>query len=344
MNLSDFPELTPFSIGEEPLSKNPRHTAIGYWVEQEYVKGRGKPYNILHYVFRCSECEKDPEMFGEGLFESRKNNFQARGFCTCGCGQNSKPLNEEQCLIKLNRLIKDRGDIFSFKSWAEPFTGVNTRCVFECSEHGIWDTTLLSSVFYRGAGCKICSYDNTRKANSKSDSEWINQFKASGFYKEGTKFQRIANSSVKGKKVANWEVTCPDCHISWLSLPGNLVRGNIGCNCSNFRQDYAYILAVADSNKTPLGLKFGITFNPKNRLSQLIGKNSVDIQVLDFWKFPNTQLCRKAESICKTELTTHVICKVLMPDGWTETTLPHNMERIMDIYESFGGVRLYGNF
>ena len=33
-----------------------------------------------------------------------------------------------------------------------------------------------------------------------------------------------------------------------------------------------------------------------------------------------------------------------MPDGWTETTYPYNIDKIIEIYEKHGGVRIWDRY
>lgn len=58
------------------------------------------------------------------------------------------------------------------------------------------------------------------------------------------------------------------------------------------------------------------------------------------WEFPDVSSCKKAEKEVKLSIQTAVIDKELMRDGWTETCWPHEIDKIIKIYEDFGGIRL----
>jgi hypothetical protein len=57
------------------------------------------------------------------------------------------------------------------------------------------------------------------------------------------------------------------------------------------------------------------------------------------WTYPTVRQCRDAEITCKRNLETGVLSKLEMPDGYTETTFPSNIDRVIDIFEENGGVR-----
>lgn len=48
----------------------------------------------------------------------------------------------------------------------------------------------------------------------------------------------------------------------------------------------------------------------------------------------------QAERECKEQLECGVVLKRDMPDGWTETTYVYNLEKIVEIYERNGGVKV----
>lgn len=50
--------------------------------------------------------------------------------------------------------------------------------------------------------------------------------------------------------------------------------------------------------------------------------------------------CKKAEKEIKAMLKTSVISKELMKDVWTETCWPHEIDKVIKIYEDFRGIRL----
>lgn len=342
MNLTDFPLVN--QEHERPsLSTNPNQDFCGAWVSYIPYQNRSKPQMLVNYLFRCNLCAQDPEMYGEGYFSVLKNNFKSQGFAPCGCPPSRKPYTEEQAVVVLSRVLSERGVVFSFKEWAEPYRGLETKVVFKCSVHGEWSTTKLSSVLHRNAGCKQCCYEKIGMLNSKSDEDWVKQFSESGLFPEGTTFSREGRPNKDGKRVANWRVTCPVCKISVLASSSNIARARVGCGCSMHKQTFAYILEVYEDD-LPIAIKYGITYNPAVRLNQLKAKNLVSFRVFGFWKFGSVEDCKRAERVCKLGVEPSGIYRLVMPQGWTETTPARNLEKIVKTYEDLGGVLIDGNF
>jgi hypothetical protein len=87
-----------------------------------------------------------------------------------------------------------------------------------------------------------------------------------------------------------------------------------------------------------VGVKFGICRDIKSRLKSLSRTTSCDIELYKAYKFKTVVDCKAAERECKSTLVCGVIDRELMKDGWTETTYTYNIEKIMEIYEKYGGV------
>ncbi|HDX8431756.1 TPA: hypothetical protein RQN22_001833 [Aeromonas dhakensis] len=60
--------------------------------------------NRVYYKVHCSECAKDPELFGNGIFETCKHSL-TRGSFPCGCSKRAK-WSPEQKAIRAKRGIK----------------------------------------------------------------------------------------------------------------------------------------------------------------------------------------------------------------------------------------------
>lgn len=319
MNLKDFEEIEEVKL---------------YFVPNERYKVLGQlRSNSRIILVQCEVCEKDPELYGEGIFKVYKSNLY-KGNSPCGCGSGFK-YSESQTAVILSRLAKERGFIFEgFKEFVEKRV-VDSRCLVACKSHGIWETSVGS--FKRGSGCPECFKEFIGDFNRKPDEEMVESFQAKGKYPEGTTFKRSNRTNGKGWK-QYWEVSCPVCETSVTAYAGSIQDGVISCGCGKALQTYAYISTIQKVG-SPIALKFGVTRNPEKRAKSVREKIAFVYEVLEYWIFPNSDLCKAAEREVKARLKTCVISKEEMPDGYTETTHLKNIDFIRDIYEEFSGNR-----
>lgn len=120
----------------------------GSWTVLDYVstKGSSKKYKV-----HCNVCAQDPELFGDGVFESGMSNF-LKGAACCGCNPSRKWTDYEYHIL-VSRVFE--GLPFSLKTLIrEPRRSV--RGVFNCSTHGDWETN-LNNVINSGSVCPACS-------------------------------------------------------------------------------------------------------------------------------------------------------------------------------------------
>lgn len=85
--------------------------------------------------------------------------------------------------------------------------------------------------------------------------------------------------------------------------------------------------------------KFGIANMSSERIRRQNQLSIYDIINYGIWTYPTVKACRDAERYCLNNLTTKVITKEEMPDGYTETTFPSNIDLVISIFEEHGGVR-----
>lgn len=293
------------------------------------------------YLMYCATCAQDPELFGEGYFRIRKGDL-VNNLLACGCGGLHK-WTEDQYKIKLTRELE--GSNVSFVEWSEPFNGSNTRIRALCSIHGVFETArTLGGQLYKGinAGmCLECSDIKTIEDKITEKDRVIKQIIAEGGYPEGTtiSYSGLKVSPTTGTKSRCWEVYCPVCNVTYVTKTSYLMRLSLGCDCSLVNQTKAYINKVYDGDQL-LGLKFGISQNPRRRRGQIQMLTYLNVILTDVFLFEKPSDCRKAEKMCKDTLICGVIRKEMMPGGYTETVSINNYGEIVKIYESFGGKRV----
>lgn len=154
---------------------------------------------------------------------------------------------------------------------------------------------------------------------------------------------------VRGYEFAGWKesgevraynkikVLCKD-HGEFYPSATNFLKGR-GCpSCSGKNQRECYINIIKDG-ELPIALKFGIAKNSATRVGSQNKKSAYIVENYAVWYFTDVFSCKDAERVCKQTLLCGILSKLEMPDGHSETTSVLNLEKIIQIYESKGGVR-----
>lgn len=315
MTYEDFSEI----FKDELSDTYSQHLKVLGWISKTPA---GKKY-----VVECEICRQDPELHGDGLYTIDKPNL-IKGVIPCACAKVFRWSDEQWC-IKLARASDELKYKFIRYIGGK---GSNRSAVFLCEEHGAYTAGVYN--YIQGKGCKRC-----HKANIKPDQEMISGFMQSGCFSEETIFTRSSRKDSKGAKVY-WWVNCAVCGIIYESSAPHLKNGKQGCSCSIGNQRTAYLFQISDS-QTPVALKFGITKSPKARLYQQQKSSSFNIEPLGYWQFSDSIACKAAELECSRVLTCGIMSSSDFSDGYTETTFLNNFNKIIDIYDSYGGVRIY---
>lgn len=289
-------------------------------------------YNKV-YLFRCSVCSEDFELFGEGLFKTNLENIKKAKPCGCSKSYN---WSKEQYEILCTRSAQDRGLIFL--GFAEDFHGATTKISLICDKHGQWETSSINNFRSKETGCPSCKIEGLAKNSMKSDEIMISSFFASGSFVEGTLFRRSGTANARGHKVY-WECFCPACNESYTSHFDELKKGRKQCSCKGWKPSFLYINLLEDGD-LPVALKFGITNNIERRNKEQSTFSQYTIRNLCLFEFENSIDCKEAEKHMKKSLSCGVVPRYLMEDGWTETTELLNFDFITNACEDFGGVRL----
>lgn len=123
-----------------------------------------------------------------------------------------------------------------------------------------------------------------------------------------------------------------------IAKSSNIKLGYRLCACERPRQRFAYINIISDQENI-LAIKYGIATNPEDRLKKQACKSIYSLRNFGVWEFPDYQSCRNAETFCKRNFP-QSLDREEMPDGFSETTYPYNIDKIINIYESHGGHRV----
>lgn len=123
----------------------------------------------------------------------------------------------------------------------------------------------------------------------------------------------------------------------------NFINSNSRCpSCVGKNQLEGYINAIYDG-ELPVALKFGIATASTRRVREQNRKSAFEVRNLATYLYPNAITCKAAEAACKEVLECGVVSKEDMPDGWTETVALTDYDKVVSIYERFGGVRVDTN-
>lgn len=145
-------------------------------------------------------------------------------------------------------------------------------------------------------------------------------------------------NSEKFGNSAKFIYLCP-LHGEQSIIPNSFLNGH-GCpQCAGRNQQECYINIVYDQI-TPIALKFGIANNSEVRLRQQNKKNLFRMKQVQVYHFNSVDKCKASEQACLRELECGILTARELKDGWTETTSIQNLDKIIEIYERFGGVRV----
>lgn len=311
-------------------------TRFGKEGQLEVIGWSGKSHTSKMYIVFCDACSKDVELYGDGLFRSIKSSL-AVGQIPCGCSRSARR-DERYYEIVCQRKATELG--YKFHGWVTDFTDRKTKLSLECSIHGIWNTNIINNFINRDVGCPGCRFDGVGKRASKPDEDFIKDFFSTGSFSEGTLFKRSTTEDYKGHK-PYWKVFCPDCQQSVEARSQTLAKGHRACGCAKQRQTEAYINLIKDNNNI-VAIKFGISNNSQIRVGQQQKVSGLDVVLHKVYKFSNIGDCKAAERECINTLPCGVIDRELLPDGYSETTYPYNIENIINIYEKFNGKLMTG--
>lgn len=332
MNLEDVLD-SEYGLQQDEWSlSKPR---FGKENQLEVVGWSGKRRTTKHYILKCAKCSEDIELFGEGYFRSLRGCI-VRGAVPCGCAKNPR-WTKEQYDILCSRKAKELG--YTFLGFAGELARNKTKIKMLCEKHGEWSSGVINTLIGKNKrGCPVCGIEATAKSKIKSDEEFIISFFSSGGFHPDTKFWKSSRKSNQGGSVY-WCMFCPDYEEIGESFSGDLQNGRRSCGCSNQRQQECYVNLVLDGDMV-IALKFGVARDSRLRIKQQNAKALYTLEHYNTFVFPSVISCKKAERECLQELECGVISRRDMPDGYTETTWSYNLDKIIEIYEHNGGIKI----
>lgn len=228
---------------------------------------------------------------------------------------NRKPL--ETVIEEIGTACKRTNN--TFVGWEYSYENNLSMVKIRCNKHGTEFSNVLSSfLIYDCTGCSDCQADKMRVSAEKNNQKHIDKFLEATNYPEGTTFERSPRKTPAG--VMNyWFVNCGACKKTSECFIGTLKAGSRPpCGCPNvYSKRYLYLLDLGDY------VKYGITKDPRIRVSTLENKNKIKIKILRIYDFGDeTFKCQQTESLIKKRLKEMPIkraSKRVIPDGHTES-------------------------
>jgi hypothetical protein len=300
------------------------------------VGWNGKRGNPKKYILTCSICSSDTELHGEGYFAMAKGHLIS-GYLPCGCS-NKCNWTEEQYKVRMRRACSEKGIIF--KGWSSKFTTANkTTVLVECPDHGEYKGLPISFFLTKDLpkGCAGCFAIRQGNYKRKDDQVMIDKFLSTGCYAEGTTFRRSDRLDKHGHK-KYWFINCSECGTEGEGHLVGLYKGVRSCSCNYNRPQETYIHLLKDGDNV-VAIKFGVANYSPTRIKQQQNLCVYTLESYGVWHYPDVTSCMDAERQCKHTLSCGVVSKQEMRDGYTETTSAHNIEKVIAIFESFGGAR-----
>ena len=300
------------------------------------IIGFHRPLENTHrkeYIVLCESCkERDPELFGDGLFTAHISNLY-KGAKPCGCTSKYR-WNQKEAEILISRICNEKG--YQFLGFVGEYDGGKTRLILKCPKHGKWDSTVLTNFRYSNVGCIECG----RVSKQCNNEDQNRRLLAKGGFADGTVLTKLVTCiGENGYYRQMFSLYCPICQETGISCFGNISQGFRPCGCGKkiIDQNLIYILKITEDV-----YKFGITRQIKQRLAGIKKKSKIGgISLLLVWKFPMSNDCSFTEQLCKKAVCTGVISREDLPDGHTETFYSESLETLIKIIEDNGGEKLY---
>ena len=218
--------------------------------------------------------------------------------------KNNQKLSRELVNDRLvNRDVEMIGDYIS----------KDVKSLFKCIDGHTWLASPNNIMRAKGRGCPHCV------GRAPLSKEIVNErlnLAGNGYTMIG-EYVNISTHSI---------FKCSNRH-TWSAKPNNIMNGR-GCpkcpSTSGYRTTkpgWVYVI------KYPTFIKYGITNDPKQRLSK--HKRWGDYETLLLKKFEDGQVACRWEQDIKNEYGGSFIGKEIMGDGWSETLSPALLEEII---------------
>lgn len=263
------------------------------------------------------------------------NHIRGRGCPNCksrirneridGQRQQSRLSKIEKCKRFISEANELHAGRYDYSHVQIPFN-IKTPVKINCKKHGCFFPTMYAHIS-RGSGCPVCAGEKLSDEFSFGYSHWVARL--SEVHPSYTFREHIDGSNTSKDKI---DVKCPS-HGWWVTSIDSLKTS--GCPaCKGHSQRYFYINSVDG-----LFIKYGIAKDPDSRLKAQNTKNKLHSKRIMLFRFDDYSTCRQTESQVKNKIKP-VSNRHDLVDGWSETASFYELDLIIELVKSNGGVRV----
>ena len=209
--------------------------------------------------------------------------------------------------------------LYPVSDWPEILSN-RTKVSIICPIHGVFGQTLDSH--FSGQGCSKCTKGHKPKSRD------VKVKMAKNVHGDTYDYSLLPDDFMRHDKVRIICRTHGEFNQSFhLHLKG---RGCAECKGKTQRELYIH-------NVGNVALKYGIANNSERRRVEQDQKSPLEVMSLVVYRFDTVEKCKSTEAEIK-KMFGPVLSKRDLPDGWTETTLISNFDKLVEIIEGNGGL------
>lgn len=239
------------------------------------VRKSHKVRSRFFYVWHCSACSLDEELFPDGSIV--RPIFSVTACDPCGCSKRP-PYSETQMAIRAKRALEAYG--WQFRGWAEPYTDNRTRCVVYCPKHGENRGTQFANI-ERGSGCPRCRLDARNARNRVPEKVFLERMDRKlatrGYFFSHRVGEYIGQDSIASLVcLEHGEFRCTYTAVDQNSF------GCTGCTTNGFsanRPGHLYLLKSEEG----AFYKIGVSHCVSRRLTQLKKASPFNLYLAGTW-------------------------------------------------------------
>lgn len=251
---------------------------------------------------------------------------------TCRCGKKFMRWDQGIRTRQILDICKERG--LKFLGWKDTYVDNTSRVFLKCPKHPHYEISVNnltnSSAEY---GCRFCGKEKpSREKHGKEKliEDGTKLFKGKFTYEE---YEYVCSRTPSS-------IFCTKCEDYFTASYDNHINKKRGCPYEKGRnQKQGYIFLVSEDG-VPKCCKAGIATDYTERLKRQSKQSVYDVTLINVWEFPTPVLCKKAESQVKSSLPRRVLTKGEYPDGFDETYNLNDIDSIINIYQSNGGIKV----
>lgn len=267
--------------------------------------------------------------------------------CTCGHAWNTTSITKlvdsdrgcPNCAGNipwdLARFLKEayrvHGDLYDYEN-IKKVKNSKEKLGVVCRRHGEFPTDAHHHIS-RAQGCPHpeCAYAKISEVKASS----IEEFVAKAKLVHGDTYDYT--DTEYHRSFTKLTIYCKSCEEYFPQSPTDHLSG-CGCPyCAGKNQKQSYIFTIGEYKSA---FKFGIANIYLTRFNKQSSKSPLDVEVFGVWEYDSTEQCKNAERYVINNYNCGYLTKSEYPDGYSETLNTNYMDKVVKVYEDFGGRRI----